>query len=127
MIKWYFAFYPPALPFTEGGSFYSMCGHVKAFGYNKDNTWLFFDPRHDRSVIQIAHRPEEIKDLMAECLEDAEVVLRIPAPSTGLINPYRGPFTCVSQCAALMGWRAYTLRGFQRKLRANGAKVIHGT
>jgi hypothetical protein len=124
---WYFAFHAPRAPWQAGGTWYSSLGHVEAFGYTKDDTWVFFDPQGRGTTLVVTHLHDEVEDLMAEKFQASELILRIPANTDRLIIPYRGPLTCVSQCASLMGWRAYSLGGFRRKLLANGAEVIHGT
>jgi hypothetical protein len=126
ILTWYFAFYPAKGPFSKAGTLYSTFGHVEAFGYTKDDTWLFFDPQGRRTHIHVTHLHDEVETLMTAKYIDAQSILRIPANDHRVINPLRGPLTCVSQCAALMGWRAYTVAGLHRKLLRNGAELIHG-
>lgn len=127
IIQWYFGFHTPCRPLAKDFSWYGVLGHVEAFGYTKDDTWLFFDPQGRGSEIRITHLHDEVEELMTDRYAMCETILRIAPPSDKLIIPLRGPTTCVSQCAGLLGWRAYTPSGFHRKLLKNGAEVIHGT
>lgn len=125
VLTWYFGFHAPIMPWAKGGSPYTAFGHVEAFGYTKDDTWLFFDPQGRSSILAITHLHDEVEDLMADRYARCREIIRIPNSEHRLVIPYRGPLTCVSQCAALLGWRAYTLSGFRRKLLTNGAEVIY--
>ena len=125
VMQWYFGFHPSARPWARGASAYMLFGHVEAFGYTQDDTWLFFDPQGRRTTVLITHRHDAVNDLLAQRYINCHTIIRINAGTDRVINPLRGPTTCVSQCAALMGWRAYTLGGFRRKLLANGGEVIH--
>lgn len=124
---WYFAFHAPSGwdGLRGRASIYSIFGHVEAFGYTDDETWLFFDPQGKRTVIHVAHRHDEVSALMAERWAAAETIYRIEAQENKLF-PLHPTMNCVSQCAALLGWRAYVPATFRRKLLRNGAEIIHG-
>lgn len=127
--EWYFGFHDrSSLSDIRRGeaSWYSVFGHVEAFGYTMDETWLFFDPQGRRSVIEIAHRHDDVSELMARRWNTCNVIYKITPSDKKIVFPLHFTMNCVSQCAALMGWRAYTPAGFRAKLLRNGAEIIHG-
>lgn len=104
----------------------SALGHVEAFGYTIDKTWFFFDPGRSLTALKITHLYDEVNQLLAERYDRAEMILRLPYEPAEFSMPFHGPMNCVTQCAALIGQRAFTPRGFRRMLLRNNAEVIHG-
>lgn len=127
--EFYFVFHHPArISDIRAGhaSVFSMMGHVEAMGYTIDGTWFFFDPGRLETSLRITHLHDEVEAIMTEKFSVAKEIIKI---SEGDLfhRPVHAPMNCVTQCAALVGIRAFTPAGFRKKLlRANG-KVIHGT
>ena len=125
--EFYFAFHRPA-KFSEvrkGASLYSIFGHVEAFGYTLDNTWFFFDPGRAYSKMLITHVYDEVNELIASKFMPSTEVLRYSGPMRDFRVPIHPPMNCVTQCAGLIGLRAFTPGGFRKKLLANQAEIIH--
>lgn len=100
-------------------------GHVEAYGYTVDETWFFYDPGRYATALLITHLHEEVTDLIAQRIERADEIIRYSGEPLKFMAPIHGPMNCVTQCAALVGLRAYTPRGFRRILLRNNAEVIH--
>lgn len=128
--EWYFGFHDPARwtdVLTGKQSHTSLFGHVEAWGYTVDETWLFFDPRSRSTRIEITHFYEEVLDFTEERYLRCREILRIGARDDTISFPlFRPHLHCVTQCAALIGWRAYTQGGFRSMLLKNGAEIVHG-
>ena len=105
----------------------SALGHVEAFGYTIDNTWFFYDPGSLHTKLLITHLHDEIEKLVTERFQKAETVLRIKHDPAYFKAPLHGPMNCVTQCAALIGWRAFTPWGFRKRLLASNAEVANGS
>lgn len=118
-VEVYFSFHPP-----HKRTIWGRLGHVQAFGYTADETWFFLQPTAHRTHLAITHRHDDVEALMAE---EFAVARRIIKTSTVLENrfPPMIPLNCVSECGALVGIRAFTIRGLERKLLQNGGIVIH--
>ena len=124
---YYFAFHLPATwaEMRAGASITSYFGHVEAFGCTIDDTWFFFDPNSKETELRITHLYDEVNDLMAEKFSMAHEVIRI-STSQKFHSPLHLPMNCVTQCAALVGIRAFTPKAFRRKLLMNNGVLIHG-
>lgn len=128
IVEIYFAFHRPATLrelITRKSPVTSMFGHVEAFGYTIDNTWFFFDPGSTHTKLLITHMNDEINDLMQKRFDRAQTVFRLKHDPDTYPSPIHGPMNCVTQCAALIGWRAFTPGGFRKKLLNSNAEVIH--
>lgn len=102
----------------------SAFGHVEAFGYTIDNTWFFFNPGRHFTNLKITHLHDEVQILMAERFLRAEVIYRLPYNPGEFSFPLHFSMNCVTQCAALIGRRAFTPKGFQRILQQENAEAI---
>lgn len=119
VLEWYFCFHPP-----HRESLWGIFGHVEAFGYTKDDAWVFVDPDREGLGVRVAHLHDEVEDLMAGRFHPSATVLRISAQSKTRFPPLL-PMTCVSVCAHLVGLRASTPWGLRRKLLRNGAEIVY--
>ena len=90
-------------------------GHVEAMGYTIDDTWFFYDPGRYRSSLSI----------MAEKFSRAHTVIKVQA-SKKFLFPLHLPMNCVTQCAALIGIRAFTPNGFRKRLLQEKGVIVHG-
>lgn len=106
-------------------SWRTVFGHVSAYGYTRDDTWLFFDPKAEGTSIRICHRHDEVLDQLAAVRATARRILSIEPLRSALRVPWHPTMNCASQCAALLGLRAYTPWGLERMLLAKGASIIH--
>jgi hypothetical protein len=124
----YFVFHKPAglKEIRAGASYLSCFGHVEAFGCTIDDTWFFFDPGRKETSLRITHLYDEVNQTMAEKFTVAHEVIRIDTCQQFRI-PLHLPMNCVTQCAALVGIRAFTPKGFRKKLLENKGVVINGT
>lgn len=118
-VETFFAFHPRKL-----SQVWTAFGHVEAFGYTRDDTWFFFDPARKGTQLLISHHHDEVEQMMAGVISKARTVYRTDERFETFL-PAMLPQTCVSQCAALIGLRAFTIGTFERKLRAINAEVIH--
>ena len=128
IVEYYFAFHRPAT-FREiraGASYTSLLGHVEAFGYTMDETWFFFDPGRSIANLKITHMHDEVNDLLAARFTATTEVYRYAGNLHAFPAPLHGPMNCVTQCASLIGLRAFTPQGFRKKLIAHKAELIHG-
>ena len=128
VLEWYFAFHPAA-PIRDAlmgrAEWLKVFPHVEAFGYTRDGTWVFFNPQGRRTLIFVTHHRDEIDDMIAGRLAVCSDVWKIDANADQISMPVLRPHLhCVTQCAALMGWRAYSPAAFRRKLRKNGARIV---
>lgn len=110
---------------SDRESLWRIFGHVEAFGYTIDETWFFFDPSRKGTILRIAHMHDEVEELLAEKWAVSDMILSLRGRQVRSLPPI-APMNCVTQCAALVGIRAFTPWGLKRKLLANNAKVIHG-
>lgn len=124
-VEIYFGFHAPK-PLWRGGTPYQMFGHVEAWGYTRDNTWFFFDPGRHSSQLHITHRYDEVELLLAQKHTVCAEIYRTSDEQQFSV-PIHFSMNCVTQCAALVGIRAFTPKGFRRKLLKNNAEKIHGT
>lgn len=119
LLNVYVAFWPPSQRVS-----WDLFGHVEVFGYTRDETWVFIDPRQHRTEIAVTHHHDEVNELLAHRFANAEV-WRLPPPDGTLGRlPLLGIFTCVSVAASVCGVRAYTIPGLRRKLRQIGAERV---
>lgn len=117
--EWYFGFHGP-----HDKDFWSRFGHVEAWGYSLDQSWIFLDPTRSGVETIVTSDPDLIDDVMAIKFAKADLVIRV---SEWPQNP-RPPITvltCASFCAHLVGLRAFTLRTLKRNLLAIGGEIIH--
>lgn len=122
-VETYFAFHEPT-SLVSGKPIWTAFGHVEAFGYTMDDTWFFFDPSRKGTSLLITHRKDDVEDLMAGVIARSERIYKTDHRAETYL-PALLPQTCVSQCAALIGVRAYTPSAFERRLIALNAEVIH--
>ncbi len=122
----YFGFHKPtSLRKAWQDGEWSMFGHVEAWGVMQDGeTWFFLDPVAKRSCLRIEYRHDEVENLLANRFLACKTVYRLTPPDSAISLPFHPTMNCVSQCAHLIGARAYTLGRFRRILLAHGAKVI---
>ncbi|MFV1626850.1 MULTISPECIES: hypothetical protein [unclassified Phaeobacter] len=126
--KIYFAFHRPATLrelLTGAEKWSSAFGHVEAFGFTIDETWFFFDPGRHLTNLKITHLHDEVNQLLAERYQRSSIIYRMTYEPAEFAVPIHGPMNCVTQCAALIGKRAYTPDGFRRILQQCNAEVIH--
>lgn len=127
ILCWYFGFHAPA-GFTDlrrGASFRAILGHVEAWGYTADDTWLFIDPRGAGTRIRVTHLHDEVEEAMAGRFATCQSILKIAPTSREYAVPFFPPMNCAVQCAHLVGLRAFTPAGLRRTLLRNGAEVIY--
>lgn len=125
--EYYFGFHrmPTIAELRAGVPLYSVFGHVEAFGYTIDETWFFYDPGRHLAKLKITHLHDEVNALLAEKFNTCKEVIRYSRAPLEFTGPFHGPMNCVTQCAALVGMRAFTPWGFRKKLLAHNAEVIH--
>lgn len=123
----YFGFHPPAglTELRSGASFRAIFGHVEAWGFTEDRTWMFFDPRGAGTRIRITHHHDDVTELMARRFEVCQTILKIAPTGREYRLPLFPPMNCATQCAHLVGLRAFTPAGLRRTLLANGAETIY--
>ena len=125
VIEWYVGFWPrTSLRSAIRTRAWTAFGHVEAWGYTRDETWMFFDPRHDGTIIRIAHAHDEVEALLADKLLNCVSVLKTPYFGASIGLPFHPMMTCASQVGHLLGIRAYAPRTLHRILRQNGAMEI---
>lgn len=127
IIRWSFAFYRPVSPreiWRGSQDWRCVFGHVSAYGYTADDSWLFIDPMGQGTEIKVAHRYDDVIGQISAIYATAETVLSIQPERRRYRLPIHPPMTCVTQCAALIGVRAYTPWGFRKMLLRNGADVV---
>jgi hypothetical protein len=98
-------------------------GHVEAFGITAGGDWLFIDPHRRRMDVRVLYRMDEVEAAIAQIHATADLILAVD-PVPGPILPPLMPMTCAAVCAHLVGTRAFTLGGLERKLRAIGAREV---
>lgn len=118
-VEVYFSFHPP-----HKRTLWGRLGHVQAFGYTVDETWFFLQPTAHRTHLAITHHHDEVERLMAEEFAVARLIIKTRHTHENRFPPLI-PLNCVSECGALVGIRAFTIRGLERKLLATGGTVIH--
>lgn len=125
----YFGFHPPAglTELRAGASFRAIFGHVEAWGFTEDRTWMFFDPRGAGTRIRITHHHDDVTELMAARFATCRTILKIEPTGREYRFPLFPPMNCATQCAHLVGLRAFTPAGLRRTLLANGAETIYDT
>lgn len=127
LVEVFFAFHPP-VPIRElhrrGEDWRCIFGHVSAYGYTIDETWLFLDPQGIGTSIRITHLHDEVLDQIASIRCTADLVLSFKPDGRKFRVPFHPPMNCVTQCAGLVGRRAWTPWGFRRMLIREGAEVI---
>ena len=124
----YFAFHHrPTLRDILAGraSVFQYFGHVEVMGYTLDDTWFFFDPGRYRSTLSITHLHDEVEATMSEKFALAHTVIKIETHGK-FSFPAHPPMNCVSQCAAFVGIRAFTIPGFRKRLLQEKGVIIHG-
>lgn len=128
VIEWFVAFYRP-VPLRDivrgRDSLRCIFGHVAAYGYTADDTWVFFDPEAAGTSLLITHHHDEVVDLIARHRATADLIVKLTPDGRKYRVPLHPPMNCVTQCAALLGRRAYSPAGFRRMLLREGAEVIH--
>ncbi|MBR9765359.1 MAG: hypothetical protein GYB53_18025 [Rhodobacteraceae bacterium] len=129
ILQWYFGFYAPAgvKDLRAGASWRSIFGHVDAWGYTCDDTWLFFDPRGAGSRVLVTHLHDEVEDLLVARFSTCREILRFTPDDRELLAPLHLGMNCASQCAHLVGRRAFAPWSLRRMLLKNGAEIIHET
>lgn len=125
ILTWYVGFWPsdPLLTALKRRR-WTAWGHVEAWGYTADSTWLFFDPQHDGTIIRVTHHHDEVEALMAEKLMLCESILKTPYFGAAIRTPLHPTMNCAAQVGHLLGVRAYAPRTLHRILRENGAVEI---
>tara|TARA_R110000868_G_scaffold237132_9_gene491614 strand:- start:25305 stop:25694 length:390 start_codon:yes stop_codon:yes gene_type:complete len=126
ILEWYFGFHAP-LPLRDVRSLETFCmafGHVEAWGYTMDDTWMFFDPRRGGTMIRVTHLHDEVNAMLVARLELCERVLKFTPDDRTLRFPPVFPMNCAQQCGHLVGMRAFSLGGLARMLLRNGAEQV---
>lgn len=126
VVEWHFGFHRPYIRNIKGRLDYrGIFGHCEAWGYTKDETWIFLDPQGLGFHVRVTHHFDDVHESWAARVALCDSILRLPAgdPSFGL--PLHGPMTCASICGALVGIRALLPSTLKRKLLLKGAEVIH--
>ena len=115
----YVGFHAPARdPLT------SILGHVEAWGYTADETWVFLNPEHDRLKVSALHRHDEVEAALAHRFHHCRLILRT-RPERALRVPLLPPMTCAAVCGHLAGLRAFTPWGLRAQLLRAGAEIVH--
>ncbi len=123
----YVGFHRPRLRDEEGRlAPRAWFGHVEMWGHTRDGTWLFLDPQASGLHILVAHRHDEVRDLLALKFSQCSLVLREAPDEDGFRFPVHWQMTCASVVGSAFGIRAWSPAGLRRKLLAKGAEVIHG-
>lgn len=117
VIEWYVGFRKP-----HRNSFVGRFGHVTAWGYTMDDTWIFLDFNRTQLDMAITHIHDEVTWMIAQQLEQSELVLKLP-PAGHRRMPVL-PMTCASTIGHLVGVRAWTPWGLKRKLLAQQAEIV---
>lgn len=108
----------------EWDAAWSKMGHVSAYGFTRDNTWFFFDPTRVGTKMVITHHHDEIEAQMVHVFSTAQEIYATDYCGK-LRFPCLLPMNCVTQCAHLIGIRAFTPNGFRRKLARINAEPVH--
>jgi hypothetical protein len=104
---------------------WTMFGHVEAWGVMQDGeTWFFLDPVASRACLHIEYRCDEVENLLTNRFLACDTVYRIKPPDLSIGIPLHLTMNCVSQCAHLIGARAYGIESFRRILIEHGAQVV---
>lgn len=119
VLEWYFAFHAP-----HRETWWGMFGHVEAFGYTRDDTWVFIDPEYQGIKVFVTHLHDEVEEQLARRFLPNSLVMRLDRWDRARLPPAI-PFNCASVCAGLVGLRAYTPWGLRRSLLRNGAEIVH--
>lgn len=119
ILEWYVGFHAPVRAWS-----WTVFGHVEAWGYTRDATWLFFDPQAIGTKIYVTHHADEVDELMARRMEACATIYKLAPPQTKIRLPFHPTMNCVTQTAHLLGLRAYSPWGFRRILLAHGAKEL---
>lgn len=117
VIEWYVGLQKPHYNNIAG-----IFGHVTAWGYTMDDTWVFLCLNRKRFDMTITHINEEVTWLIAQQLEASEVVLKIEPASQPRIPIL--PMTCAAVVGHLVGIRAWTPKALKRKLLARNAEIV---
>lgn len=125
ILEWFIGFHAPAFR-NYLGAIYPMgwFGHVEAWGYTIDDTWMFFDPQGTGTRIVITHHHDDVLDQLAARHSLCDTILRVQNTARPLF-PLYPPMTCATIVGHMIGQRAFTPSGLKRKLLANGAEIVH--
>lgn len=126
--EWHFVFHQPAgiRDVLKGAKPRTLLQHVEAYGCTRDGTWIFFDPRGEGTLVHVTHHHDEVVALIAARYAISQAIYRIANEPSRIRYPLLFPHLhCITQCSGLLGWRAYTPRGFKAMLLRNGAEIIH--
>lgn len=118
--SWFFGFHRPA--FTAPNLIF---GHVEAWGFTADETWLFIDPQGRGTKIVVAHMFDEVQAQLQARVELCDLILSYRVPPRDFTLPVHGPMTCAGICGSLVGVRALLPSTLRRRLLAKGAEVLH--
>lgn len=102
-----------------------LMGHVSAYGYTADENWVFYNPEGSGTTLLIAHRHDDVIDLIARTRSTAALILRMAPTGRRYRVPIFPPMTCAVQVSSLLGVRAFTPPGLRRTLLRQGAEIIH--
>ena len=127
VMEWFFGFHAPATldDLRAGASLRTVFGHVEAWGYTCDSTWIFFDPRGGGTRMLITHLHDEVEDQLWAKHETCREILRYTPDDRKLRVPLHFGMNCASQCGHLVGIRAFAPWGLRRMLLENGAEIVH--
>lgn len=126
MVEWFIAFFPRARlrdVLRGRDSWRALFGHVEAYGYTVDDTWVFYRPAGSGTRIEVTHLHDEVVDRIASIRTTATTVFLAP-PRRDYRLPLFPPMNCATQVAALIGRRAYSPAGLARILRHENAEII---
>jgi len=126
IVSWFFGFHAPSFRNSAGRIDPRVwLGHCEAWGFTEDRTWLFLDPQGIGTMVRVMHKHDDVQDALLARSMLCKSILSVSGGDPAMRFPAHGVFTCASICGSLVGIRALLPASLERKLRRNGAKVIH--
>jgi hypothetical protein len=119
LVEIYVGFHPPSRE-----SMATIFGHVEAWGYTDDQTWVFIDPCRARTTVTAVHRHDQVEEMLAYRFAACSEIWRTSKVRDMRLPPLV-PLTCIGVVGTMIGCRAFTFRGLRGKLRKIGAEKIH--
>ena len=102
---------------------WAFLGHVEAWG-EAGPVFFHFDPRAKGTVLSLTTDADAFDGLFARRIATCAAILRYYPVEAAIRVPIHPMMTCASQCAHLVGLRAYIPGSLRRILSAKGAVEI---